>query len=64
MPRRRSRGCVTAAMQVQELRGNIRVHVRVRPCEGGSTASALHCEDGHRIACTALGATKVVIAGR
>ena len=46
-------------MQVQELRGNIRVHVRVRPCEGGSAASALHCEDGHRIACTALGATKV-----
>jgi hypothetical protein len=45
---------------VQELRGNIRVFVRVRPADVRSRgASVLTVEDGQRIACTAAGATKV-----
>ena len=44
---------------VQELRGNIRVFVRVKPADARARgASVLACEDGHRIACTAAGATK------
>ena len=45
---------------VQELRGNIRVFVRVKPAEAGARgAPVLACEDGHRIACTAGGSSKV-----
>ena len=45
---------------VQELRGNIRVFVRVRPADARSKgAPVLAVEDGQRIACTAAGATKV-----
>lgn len=52
---------------VQELRGNIRVFVRVKPLadsalsrNGAATAApVLTCEDGHRISCTAAGSTKV-----
>ena len=44
---------------VQELRGNIRVFVRVKPADArGKGAPVLACEDGQRIACTAAGATK------
>ena len=44
---------------VQELRGNIRVFVRVKPADARARgASVLACEDGHRIACTAAGTTK------
>ena len=44
---------------VQELRGNIRVFVRVKPADARARgAPVLACEDGHRIACTAAGATK------
>ena len=44
---------------VQELRGNIRVFVRVKPADARARGtSVLACEDGHRIACTAAGATK------
>ncbi|EIE22632.1 the Kifc3 motor domain in complex with Adp, partial [Coccomyxa subellipsoidea C-169] len=45
---------------VQELRGNIRVFVRVKPSEpaGRSGAPVLACEDSHRISCTAAGSTK------
>lgn len=42
---------------MQELRGNIRVYVRVKPGEAG-IPSVLHCEDGHRITCSAAGAIK------
>ncbi len=46
---------------VQELRGNIRVFVRVKPSEpaGRGGAPVLACEDSHRISCTAAGSTKV-----
>ena len=46
---------------VQELRGNIRVFVRVKPADaaGRGGAPVLTCEDSHRIACTAAGSTKV-----
>ena len=44
---------------VQELRGNIRVFARVKPADARAKgAPVLACEDGHRIACTAAGATK------
>jgi hypothetical protein len=47
---------------VQELRGNIRVFVRVRPAEARSKgAPVLAVEDGQRIMCTAAGATKVLL---
>jgi len=42
---------------VQELRGNIRVFVRVRP-DGGAAGGVLHAEDGHRVLATTAGATK------
>ena len=42
---------------MQELRGNIRVYVRVKPGEAG-VPSVLHCEDGHRITCATAGSTK------
>lgn len=46
---------------VQELRGNIRVFVRVKPADaaGRGGAPVLACEDSHRISCTAAGSTKV-----
>jgi len=44
---------------VQELRGNIRVFVRVKPANAKAKGTpVLACEDGQRIACTAAGATK------
>ncbi len=44
---------------VQELRGNIRVFVRVKPADAKAKGTpVLACEDGQRIACTAAGATK------
>ncbi len=44
---------------VQELRGNIRVFVRVKPADARAKgAPVLACEDGQRIACTAAGTTK------
>ena len=44
---------------VQELRGNVRVFVRVKPADARAKgAPVLACEDGQRIACTAAGATK------
>jgi hypothetical protein len=44
---------------VQELRGNIRVFVRVKPPDAGARgAPVLACEDGHRITCTAAGSSK------
>ena len=49
--------CSFPVAQVQELRGNIRVYVRIKPAEGG-VPSVLRCEDGHRIACTAANSTK------
>lgn len=42
---------------VQELRGNIRVFVRVRP-DAGAACGVLHAEDGHRVLATTVGATK------
>ena len=42
---------------VQELRGNIRVFVRVRP-DAGAPGGVLHAEDGHRVLATTAGATK------
>ena len=48
---------------VQELRGNIRVFVRVKPAEptGRAGAPVLTCEDSHRISCAAAGSTKVLL---
>ncbi|DBA83503.1 TPA: hypothetical protein ACH3X2_006431 [Trebouxia sp. C0005] len=47
---------------VQELRGNIRVYVRVKPLSAEELAvghgSVLKCQDGHRLQCTALGSVK------
>ncbi|KAL0032084.1 hypothetical protein WJX77_004214 [Trebouxia sp. C0004] len=47
---------------VQELRGNIRVYVRVKPLSAEEVAvghtSVLKCQDGHRLQCTALGSVK------
>ncbi|KAK9829410.1 hypothetical protein WJX72_005680 [[Myrmecia] bisecta] len=47
---------------VQELRGNIRVYVRVKPltAEEGAAGmfSVLRCADDHRIQCTAQGSAK------
>lgn len=44
---------------VQELRGNIRVFVRVKPADPGARGPpVLACEDGHRITCTAGGQSK------
>ncbi|CAL8470626.1 g10168 [Coccomyxa elongata] len=45
---------------VQELRGNIRVFVRVKPADaaGRGGTPVLACEDSHRISCTAAGSTK------
>ena len=43
---------------VQELRGNIRVFVRLKPADARAKGTpVLACEDGQRIACTAAGAT-------
>ena len=42
----------------QELRGNIRVFVRVRP-DASAAAGVLYAEDGHRILATTAGTTKV-----
>ena len=51
---------------VQELRGNIRVYVRVKPLtkherQAGDT-SVLRCEGGHRVQCSAGGSLKVRLA--
>ena len=46
----------------QELRGNIRVFVRVRPDAGAAAAGVLHAEDGHRMLATTAGTTKVTLA--
>ncbi|KAK9845317.1 hypothetical protein WJX81_003385 [Elliptochloris bilobata] len=43
---------------VQELRGNIRVFVRVRPDADAAGSGRLPAEDGHRVLATTAGATK------